>query len=122
MTPEPNKFDAAIINLPPGYRADLALISYFKHELVSCELTVGERLRMLEAIEGCVRGPLTAAAITAVEPANEALAAVITQAIRAAAGSEDGAPCFDILDRTFEDLMALNPSIRQAVTLCCRRR
>ena len=111
--------DEMVANLPPGYRADLAFVSLWKRWLMG-ELSLADRLRTLEAIGACARGPVTAAAIAAIEPANEVFAQIITDAIRLAAGSEDGKPCFDILERAdvFEDLMRLNPSLGQAVALC----
>jgi hypothetical protein len=103
--------------------SDFAFISFLKHQLLAAGLSVGERLRMLEAIDGCAIGPLTPQAIAVIEPANEVFAAIVVEAIRHAAGSEDGAPCFDVLERpaVFADLVRLNPSLRQAVALCWRR-
>ena len=103
-------------DLPPGHRADLAFVSLWKGWLVSGALPLAERLRTLEAIAACVRGPVTAEVVAAVEPANGVFEQIVTEAIRLAAGSEDGKPCFDILERpdVFEDLTRLNPSIGAA--------
>jgi len=115
------EFDEVIKNLPPGHKAELAFVSFWKRELLVSKLSVAERLRILEVIAASARGPVPLTAVAVIEPATDALATVITEAIRAAAGSEDGTPCFDILERSFESLMALHPSIREAVALCrCR--
>src|SRR5262245_61081772 len=104
--------------LPPACQTELIFVAYFKRELVSGELSAGERLRILEWLDGCACGPVTGEAIAVIEPGNEVFAQIITEAVRAAAASEDGQPCFDILERAFNDLARINPSLGQAVALC----
>jgi hypothetical protein len=98
---------------------ELAFIAFFKHVLVSyADISVAERLRTLEWIDGCAH-ELGPAAVAIIEPANTTFAQIVAEAIRVDPASEDGAACFAILEHpdTRASLLALNPSIAAAAEL-----
>ena len=103
----------------PAHQSDLVLIAVWKRWLTG-KLSVRERLRLLEAIEACIRGPVTAEAIAAIEPADEVFEQIVAEATRAASPKDGGEPFFAILERAevFENLRHLNPSLDRAIALC----
>jgi hypothetical protein len=98
---------------------ELVFIAFFKHLLVSYDdISVAERLRTLEWIEGRAH-ELGRAAVAIIEPAS-AIFAEMAEAIRVDPASEDGAACFAVIERPEirASLLAINPSIVQAAKIC----
>jgi hypothetical protein len=104
-----------IVHMPRGDLMDLAYISTFKHALLNIEMTAGERLRFLDGIAACVRGPVTSDAVEVIQPACDTARQILNEIsgvgpARACQAFSDG-DCFRILAR-------LNPSLLRALELC----
>jgi hypothetical protein len=109
---------------PAGYRAHLIIIACAKRWLLG-ELSVGERVEMLQWLNDQVWGIVTAAAVAHVEPANDTFMAIVYEAMKLDAGrTDDHCPdAFKMLERwsVFWDLCRLNPSMLRAIRLCGRQ-
>jgi len=103
----------------PAHQSELVLVAVWKRALGGT-LSVRERLKLLEAIEASIRGPVTAEAIAAIEPACPVFEQIVAEATRAASPKDGGEPFFAILEcpQVFENLQRLNPSIGRAIALC----
>jgi len=112
-----------VASVPPGYRYSLVLAGYFKRVLTSQELSLGERLAILEGLDSFAHGNLTSATLAAVAPAGETTVQIIEQALRLDldAGSE-GEASFGVLTRpdVFGNLLRLEPSLGDAIRLMSR--
>lgn len=113
--------DELIADLPQGCLRELVWIAYVKRALASRNLPGGERLELLEWLGGCVRGPLTAAALDAVEPASDDLVESFTKAWRL--HPEEPETGLMMLGRreVFAELCRIHPSLLTAITLCWTR-
>jgi hypothetical protein len=107
-----------IVHTPVGYRYTMVFVAHVKRALVSCEMPVGARLQMLEAINGSVDSYFTAAALAAIEPACDTEAQMIEECLKI----EDGKG-LDLLAswEVFGHLLALNPSLLAAIKLSAGR-
>lgn len=111
-----------VVNVPVGYLYTLVIVAYTKRALVSSKTPVGERLRMLEAINGFVDGYFTEAALAAIEPARETEAEMIAECLNVDEGEPRRGKGLDLLAswEVFGHLLALNPSLLAAIKLCER--
>jgi len=113
--------DELIADLPQGCLSELVWIAYVKRALVSRNLPGGERLEMLEWLRNCVRDPITAAALEAIEPASDDLVEVFTKVWRH--NPEEPEIGLEMLGRreVFAELCKIHPSLLTAITLCWTR-
>jgi hypothetical protein len=103
--------------VPSGYQYRLLLISYLKYELVTCEMTAGDRLELLEGISGMVDDYLTKELVAMIDPACETAAKMFAEAT---ALDRDSAGCeasFNLLTsfEVFGHFVRLNPSLLEAI-------
>jgi hypothetical protein len=107
-----------------GYWYELVLAGYFKRVLTSQELSVAERLELLEGLGTFVHGALTPAALAAVAPAGETFMEIVETALKLDldANSETGEASFAVLTRpdVFANLLKLEPSLSTALQLMSR--
>jgi hypothetical protein len=109
-----------VVNVPLGYRYTLVIVSHAKRALVSYEMPVGVRLRMLEAINDSVDGYFTEAALAAIEPACDTAVEMIHECMKVDEGNPRLGKGLDLLasHEVFGHLLALNPSLLTAIKLC----
>jgi hypothetical protein len=104
-----------------GYWYNLVLAGWAKRVLTSQDLSVAERLEMLEGLGHCVHGALTPAVLAAVAPVGETVRQIIEEALRLDldANSESGEASFAVLTRpdVFANLVKLEPSLYAALQL-----
>lgn len=110
-----------IADLPQGCRSEIVWIAYVKRALASRDLPGHERLELLEWIGSCVRGPLTAAAMEAIEPASDGLVEAIAKVTRLNPNSPESAFAMLGQGEVFADLCEFHPSLLRAITLCWTR-
>ena len=93
--------ERALASVPPGYWYSVILAGWAKAVLTSQELSVAERLEMLEGLQNCVHGSLTPAVLAVVAPVGEAVRQIIEEALRLDldANSETGEASFAVLTR-----------------------
>ena len=97
--------------MPQAYRPELAFIAHFKRVLATRhDMPVGERLGLFEWLGSCVRGPVTATALAAIEPASGGLMEAVVKAVRLNCANTETA--FQVLERR------LHPSLLSAIELC----
>ena len=113
--------ERALASVPPGYWYSVILAGWAKAVLTSQELSVAERLEMLEGLQNCVHGSLTPAVLAVVAPVGEAVRQIIEEALRLDldANSETGEASFAVLTRpdVFANLLKLEPSLYAALQL-----
>jgi hypothetical protein len=109
-----------VVNVPVGYRCTLVMVSHVKRALVSCEMPLGERLRMLEGINSFVDSYFTEEALAAVEPACKTGAEMIKECLKIDRGNLKLSKGFDLVasEEVFGHLLELNPSLLVAIKLC----
>ena len=111
--------EQVLTSVARGYWYNLVLAAWGKRVLTSQELSVAERLEMLEGLGNCVHGALTPAALAAVAPAGETFMEIVETALRLDldANSESGEASFQILTRpdVFANLLRLEPSLCTAL-------
>lgn len=116
--------EQVLASVPPGYWYSLVLAAWAKRVLSSRDLSVGERLAMLEGLGNCVHGSLTPAVLAAVAPVGETVRQIIEEALRLDidANSESGELSFQVLTRpdVFANLLRLEPSLFDAIRLMSR--
>jgi hypothetical protein len=105
--------------LPPASMTELLFASVTKRWL-SEKISVAERLAALEflADTGARYG---AAAVAAIEPADDTTLAIVSEAVRLSLDRDDnGAATFAVLEtpNVMGDLVRLNPSLVTAAGLC----
>jgi hypothetical protein len=103
-----------------AHRTVLLFISVAKRWLQG-ELSVAERLYILEWIDARADMMITPAVIAAIEPADDVSLEIVSEALRLSLAADDnGSATFAVLERetVAGDLLALNPSITQAIRLC----
>jgi hypothetical protein len=113
--------DALLVNhTPVGYRYTMVLVAWTKAMLVSCKnMPVGDRLRMLEAINGFVDDNFTEAALAAIEPACPTAVEMIQECLKVDEGNPRSGKAFDLMasSEVFGHLLKLNPSMLAAIKL-----
>lgn len=104
-----------LAHMPIGHLFNIAIASWFKRFLVTFSTTVELRQRTLNAMADMAFGPVTPAAIAAIEPADDTSAEII-RTITALPK--------EVQTRAFQDgdvfrlLAQLNGSLREALRLC----
>jgi hypothetical protein len=111
-----------IQGVPVGYLYALLMATIFKRALANDPMTTGERLTMLEALNGMVDAWFTTEALAALAPADDATLAIVREAWKLD-GDRD-AVSFNVLTReeVFSNLARLNPTIMAAIGICTRGR
>lgn len=108
-------------NVPCGYRYTIVLVAWTKWALISCnDMPVGDRLRMLEFINGFVDGYFTEAALAAIEPACETAVEMIRECLKVDEGDDPRrGKSLDLMAswEVFGHLVELNPSMLAAIKL-----
>ena len=109
-----------ILYTPIGYLHAMVAISVTKRALATRKLSTGEQLEMLEALGKTVDRYLTAEAVAAIKPICETGAQIVHEAMQA--DGEHGIESFHLLSslEVFNNLLALNPSLMDAIRLCGR--
>jgi hypothetical protein len=100
-----------------AHTTELLFIACAKRWLLG-EMSTGDRLFMLEWLAGRVGGPITPDAVARIEPADDTTMEIVGEALRLSLGADDdGRSAFQVLERpdVAGDLLALNPSIREAL-------
>ncbi|MEH2485419.1 hypothetical protein [Bradyrhizobium sp. AZCC 2230] len=59
-----------IVHMPIGHQFSIALVSVFKHALLTLEMTAGQRMKFLDGIASVIDGSVTAEAVAAIAPAD----------------------------------------------------
>ena len=93
----------------------MAYVAHFKYALIALPMAAHERLRFLNSIASCIQGPVTAAAIAAIEPACAAAVQMLHELNKVPRGQTTRA--FQDGD-VFRLLTRLNPSLLRALELC----
>ena len=108
-----------VLHTPIGYRYTLVIVAYTKRVLVSYEIPVGERLRMLEAINSFVDNIFTEAALAVIEPACDTAMEMICECMKVDEGNPRCGKAFDMMGTSpvFGHLLKLNPTILAAIKL-----
>jgi hypothetical protein len=107
--------DWMMVNMPIGHLFNLAYVAYFKYALLTIRMTAAMQLKVLDAMAGMVRGPVTAEAVEAIAPACDTAVQMLHE-LHKVPRSE--------VTRTFSDadmfrlLAKLNPSLLRALELC----
>jgi hypothetical protein len=107
--------DYRVVHMPIGHLFTLAMVSTIKRGLLKWEMTAGERLKFLEGIAHAIDGPVTAAAVEAIEPCCDTGAQMLAEINslpidkRTTAFSDGDVFCL---------LAKLNPSLLAALRLC----
>jgi hypothetical protein len=101
--------------MPRGHLFNMAEISLFKYVLLNVELTAYHRLKTLDAIAGCVFGPVTEEAVAAIEPCCETGRKMLVEIHSLPVEKQTGAFCDGDV---FHFLAKLNPSLLAALRLC----
>ena len=57
-----------IVHMPIGHLFNIAFVSFLKQGLLTIKMTAGDRLRILDSMATVINGPVTAEAVTAIEP------------------------------------------------------
>jgi hypothetical protein len=114
-----NQVAEMVLHTPTGYRYTLVIVAYTKRVLVSYEMPVGVRLRMLEAINGFVDKIFTEAALALIEPACDTAMEMIRECMRVDEGNPRCGKAFDLMasSEVFGHLLKLNPSMLAAIKL-----
>jgi hypothetical protein len=119
-----DELDEALASVPCGYWYSVILAGWAKAVLTSQDLSVADRLAMLEGLSTCVHGSLTPAVLAAVAPVGETVRQIIEEALRLDldANSESGELSFQVLTRpdVFANLLKLEPSLFDAIRLMSR--
>jgi hypothetical protein len=108
-----------VLHTPIGYRYTLVIVAYTKRALVSYEIPVGERLQILEAINGFVDKTFTEAALAVIEPACDTAMEMISECMKVDEGNPRCGKAFDLMASSpvFGHLLKLNPSMLAAIKL-----
>jgi hypothetical protein len=101
--------------MPIGYLLDMAEISYFKRAVFMPEMPTGERLKCLDGVASGVSGPVTEAAVAAIEPICDRGMQMLLEIF--SLPGEKQTQAFARGD-VFRILARLNPSLLTALRLC----
>jgi hypothetical protein len=104
-----------MVYMPIGHLFDLAIISELKYALLNVKMTAHERLKTLDVIARCVFGPVTEAAVAAIEPPCETGRKMLREIHSLPVGKQTSAFCEGDV---FRLLAKLNPSLLAALRLC----
>jgi hypothetical protein len=109
----------AILHTPVGYLSMLLTAAFTKHTLARCEMTAGDRLRLLEGLANLVDARFSAAALAVIEPACDTAVAMIMEAHSLDTEGSHGAASYRLLTSwsVFGHFVRLNPSLLAAIRL-----
>ncbi len=111
----------AIGRVPAGYRRTVLCAALLKRALAPANLPAGERLDLLEKLNGLTDGQFTAAMLAAVQPMSDVECAMIAAAMSLDGARADGrCPAADAVLRradVFTHFAAANPSLLVALKL-----
>jgi hypothetical protein len=112
-----NDDEWAILHTPVGYLSVFAALT--KHTLARCEMTVGDRLRLLEGLARLVDSRFSAAALAVIEPACDTAVEMIMEAHSLDAEGSHGTASYRLLTSwtVFGHFVRLNPSLLAAIRL-----
>jgi hypothetical protein len=107
---------------PAGYRYALLMATIFKRVLANDPMTTGERLQMLEALNGMTDARFTTEALAILAPADDATMAIVREAWKLDGDNAALSPSFAVLtgSEVFDSLVRANPSIAVAIRICTR--
>ena len=110
--------ERAVLHTPPGYRYTLVLAAWMKRVLLARDLSVGDRLWLLEGINELVDGTFTEAALAAIAPASDTEMEMVRECLRADNGNNTkrGAS-LDLMAAAFGDFVKVNPSLLASLKL-----
>jgi hypothetical protein len=104
-----------VVHMPIGHLLNMAEISYSKRALLMPEMPAVERLKCLDNIASNVFGPVTEAAIAAIEPICDKGIQILSEIVNLPVEKQTQA--FRKGD-VFRILARLNPSLLTALRLC----
>lgn len=104
-----------MVHMPIGHLFSLAIISSLKHALVTVKMGAGDRLKILDGIAEQVYGPVTSAAIAAIDPIDATGREMLREIMKLPREKQTAA--FHEGD-VFRLLAELNPSLLRALELC----
>lgn len=130
--------DLVICHVPVGYLYTTLVISLLKRTLLVCPMDTGERLEILEQLNGLATGPISPIALSLIAPMCDTAYRMVEAACQLDPPDEYPYPEHDpdALNRTcpgrksfamltswevFGHLRRLNPSIDEALLLCFSR-
>lgn len=116
--------EEAVDHTPLGYRWLILYATIFKRALANDPMTIGDRLDLLEALNGMVDGWFTADALAVLVPADDATMAIVKEAWKLDGDTPALSPSFAVLigSEVFDSLVRANPTIVAAIKLCTRGR
>jgi hypothetical protein len=104
-----------IVHMPIGHLFNIAFVSFLKQGLLTIKMTAGDRLRILDSMATVINGPVTAEAVTAIEPVDAVGSEMMREIMRLPVERQ----VLAFRDGDVFRLMArLNPSLLQALKLC----
>ena len=111
-----------VLYTPLGYRSDMVFVSTIKRALTMQKPTTAQQLEMLEALGKMVDRYFTAEAVAAIKPICETGAQIVHEA-KQTDRTEHRIESFMLLGswEVFNHLLALNPSLMEAIRLCTGR-
>lgn len=115
-----NADETLILQCPAGYRFNLVAVSYLKRVLATRQMTIGDQLEFLEALNGMVDERFTTEGLALVKPADDISAQMIEEARKLDADDSTLSRSFDVLTswEVFGNLVRLNPTIMDAMKAC----
>lgn len=113
-----------VLHTPVGYRYTMVLVALTKRILTTYELSVGDRLRMLEAINSFVDNVFTEAALAAIAPASDTEMDMIRECWRADEGATRRGASLDLMasQDVFAHFVKINPTLLASIRLLHKRR
>lgn len=104
-----------IVHMPIGHLFSTALVSVFKHGLLTVEMTAGQRMKLLDGVASVIDGSVTAAAVAAIEPADPVGLKMMQEITRLPV---DRQVCAFKDGNVFRLMAQLNPSLLTALKRC----
>jgi hypothetical protein len=110
-----------IAHIPVGYKFNLLLIALIKRAL-KCKMSAGERLQILERLNGMTDGYITPEMLAMIEPAGNTEFEIIKEAQSLDTTADRCEASFAVLTMpdVFEKFLCLNPSLLAAIKLTAR--
>jgi hypothetical protein len=113
--------DEEVARCPDGYKQLVIVVAVTKRVLTECEMTVAQRLDVLQKLGNLQDNYLTPAAVAAVEPACETFMEIVREARKLDDGSDPGRTASSkmlVSADVFAHLRRLNPSLDTAMSIC----
>jgi hypothetical protein len=116
--------DDQVALCPEGYKQLLIVVAITKRVLTECEMTVAQRLDVLQKLGNLHDNHLTPAAVAAVEPPCETFMEIVREARKLDDGSDPGRTASSkmlVSADVFSHLRRLNLSLDTAIAICLQR-